>query len=425
MTETDINYFDEAKIYVKAGDGGNGIIHFRREKYVPRGGPDGGDGGRGGSVVLIVDTHINTLHRFRHKRRYIAQNGQHGGPSNRTGRGAKTLKVKVPPGTVVYDDDTGAILGDLTDPGQKLIVAKGGDGGRGNARFANSRNKAPRHAEKGFPGDERNLRLELKLIADIGIIGVPNAGKSTFLASVSNAKPKIAGYPFTTLSPNLGVAEIGNWDTVVLADIPGLIEGAHMGVGLGFAFLRHIQRCRVLIHLLDGLSENPVADFSQIMSELALFDDALAERLQVVALNKSDLPEVVERYDEVRQDLEAHGYEVMLVSAATSQGTRDLLNRANQLLAEAPPAPAFEAMPIYRPSDPDAFEITREDGGVYRVSGERIELAARQTYWEHDDARNRFQRILETLGIYDALLKAGVKEGDTVLIGNNELEWQD
>ncbi len=332
-----------------------------------------------------------------------------------------------PPGTVVYDAETGELLGDLTRPGQRLVVCKGGRGGRGNARFATARNQAPRVAEKGEPGQERHLRLELKLIADIGIIGVPNAGKSTLLAALTNARPKIAPYPFTTLVPNLGVAHVDEYTTVVLADIPGLIEGAHTGLGLGHDFLRHVQRTRVLIHLLDGLAEDPIADFSQINSELALFDPNLARKPQVIALNKIDQPDVRARWPEIEAGMRQRGHEVMAISALARQGTREILLKAVGKLTEAPPAetPAPQ-VPVYRPQeDRRAFTITRLGEGEWRISGAAIERAAAMTYWEYDAAVRRFQRIMEALGVNDALREAGVRDGDTVHIGEYELEWQE
>lgn len=418
-------FLDQAVIIVRAGKGGDGVVHFRREKYVPFGGPDGGDGGKGGDVYLEVVPTLNTLSSFRHKSRFQAQDGVRGGKQNMTGRSGEDLFIKVPPGTIVYDDETGETLGDLTQAEQRMLVAKGGRGGRGNARFTSSRNQAPRQAERGEPAQERQLRLELKLIADIGIVGVPNAGKSTLLASVSNAKPKIAPYPFTTLEPNLGVSELDDETTLVLADIPGLIEGAHMGLGLGHDFLRHIQRTRVLIHLLDGLAEDPLLDLAQINSELALFDPDLAEKPQIVALNKIDLPEVAAKWDKVETALKERGYEPMAVSALAGTNVRQLLYRAAQLLDQVPPASEIAAMPVYRvPSDPREFHVQREPKG-WRVSGEAIERAAAMTYWEYDQSVRRFQRILQTLGIEDALRQAGVKTGDTVYIGEFELEWED
>ncbi len=270
-------FIDTAIIKVRSGRGGDGAVHFRREKYVPFGGPDGGDGGKGGDAILEVKPTLNTLSVFRHQTRFQAQNGARGAKQNMTGRSGDDLVIPVPPGTVIYNDENGEVLGDLVTAGQRLVVARGGRGGRGNARFATARNQAPRIGERGEPEQSVSLRLELKLIADIGIVGVPNAGKSTFLAAVTNARPKIAPYPFTTLEPNLGVAELDMDTSLVIADIPGLIEGAHLGVGLGHDFLRHIQRTRVLIHLLDGLADDPLLDFAQINSELSLFDPELSQ----------------------------------------------------------------------------------------------------------------------------------------------------
>ncbi len=426
MANREINYFDEAIITVRSGKGGNGLVTFRHEKFIPLGGPSGGDGGRGGSVHLVCDPTFNTLFIFKRQRLFAADNGKSGGAKNQSGKAGADLEIKVPPGTLVRDAKTGDVLGDLTEKGQRLVIAKGGKGGRGNQHFASSRNQAPRIAEKGEHGEELEIKLELKLIADIGIIGAPNAGKSTFLAAVSAARPKIADYPFTTLTPNLGVADLGDFATVVLADIPGLIEGAHLGAGLGFAFLKHIQRTRVLIHLLDGLSPNPVADFGQILAELSLFDEALLSKPTVVGFNKMDVSEAEQKWPSVKAEIEKRGYEIMPLSAVTHAGSRDLLNRASQLLADAPAAPAPEAMPVYRPGpDPDAFEIRREGEGVWRVTGKKIERAADMTYWEFDDSSRRFQNILEALGIRKALTEAGVQEGDTVLIGKAELVWTD
>lgn len=422
-------FIDQVDVKVKSGKGGDGVVHFRREKYEPRGGPDGGDGGSGGDVILEVVPTLNTLSAFRHQSRYEAVSGRPGARSNRTGRSGDDLIVPVPPGTLVYDATNGELLGDLTQMGQQLVVAKGGRGGRGNARFANSRDQAPRHAEKGEPAEEKSLHLELKLIADIGIVGVPNAGKSTFLASCTNARPKIGDYPFTTLEPNLGVADLDDENTLVLADIPGLIEGAHMGVGLGHDFLRHIQRTRVLIHLLDGLSEDPLAEFSQINAELALFDATLSEKPQVVVLNKADLPDVQDKWNAVVRQLRQRGKvakeDLFLISAATGQGMREVLYRALQRLQETPPLAEIESMPVYRlESDPNQFTISRHNED-WHVNGEAIERAAQMTYWELPASIGRFQKILHALGIEDALRKAGVQEGDIVFIGEFELEWSD
>jgi GTPase len=420
-------FIDEAIITVHSGKGGDGAVHFRREKYVPRGGPDGGDGGRGGDVILEVQATLNTLSRFRHQRKFRAQDGARGAKQNMTGRSADDLIVHVAPGTLVYSKDSDELLGDLVEPGQRLVVAKGGRGGRGNARFATSTNQAPRIGERGEPGQSLILRLELKLIADVGIVGVPNAGKSTLLSVVTNAKPKIAPYPFTTLEPNLGVADLDEEKSLVLADIPGLIEGAHMGVGLGHDFLRHIQRTRVLIHLLDGLAEDPLLDLAQINSELALFDPQLGQKPQIVALNKMDLPEVRQRWPDLQKELKRRGHKPLAISAVSGENTRELLFQAARLLEEVgiPTLEAGAQLPVYRPqADPRDFTIRREPDG-WRVSGASIERAAAMTYWEHDQSVRRFQKILETLGVEAALREAGVQPGDTVHISDYELEWAD
>jgi len=418
-------FIDQAILSICSGKGGDGVVHFRREKYVPFGGPDGGDGGKGGDVVLQVSPTLNTLSAFRHKERFHAPDGANGAKQNQTGRSGEDLVILVPPGTIVYDDEGGELLGDLVEADQRLVVARGGRGGRGNTHFASARNQVPRMAQKGEPAQERRLRLELRLIADIGIVGAPNAGKSTFLAAVTNAKPKIAPYPFTTLEPNLGVAELDDQTSLVLADIPGLIEGAHLGVGLGHDFLRHIQRTRVLIHLLDGLTEDPLLDLAQINSELALFDPDLARKPMVVALNKIDMPEVQERWPGISAGLKKRGFEPFSISAVTGTNVQKLLYRAAQLLKDAPVLEQAPEMPVYRvESDPQAFRIERTPKG-WRVVGAAIERAAEMTYWELDASVRRFQRILHTLGIEDALREVGVLPGDTVFIGKYELEWQD
>ncbi|HEY79926.1 MAG TPA: GTPase ObgE [Anaerolineae bacterium] len=414
---------DLAKIYVKGGDGGNGVVAFRREKFVPRGGPAGGSGGKGGDVYLVASPRHNTLAHFAYKVHFKAERGKHGSGSNKQGARGKDLEVPVPPGTEVYDAETSEFLGELLEPGERLLVAHGGRGGRGNYAFRSSTNQAPRIAEKGEPGEERWLRLELKLIADIGIIGVPNAGKSTLLARITRARPKIADYPFTTLAPNLGVAFIDDAD-VVLADIPGLIEGAHRGVGLGDDFLRHIERTRVLIHLLDGLSPDPAGDFHAINQELELFNPQLADKPQVVGFNKMDLPDVRTRWPEIRDQLADIGVEAIPISAATGENVDALLRRAVAMLKELPPPERKRALPVIRPADEDSFTIEkREEGWIVR--GKRIERAAAMTNWDYYEAALRFHRIMEAMGIAQALQDAGVKDGDTVIIGNVELEWRD
>jgi GTP-binding protein len=420
-------FIDQVEIQVRSGKGGDGMVHFRREKFVPRGGPDGGDGGKGGDVIFEVRPTLNTLSAFRQNQKFHAENGVNGGAAQMTGRNGKDLVIPIPPGTVLFNADTGELIGDLTQRGQRLTVCKGGRGGRGNQHFATSRNQAPRTAERGEPFEEKRLKLELKLIADIGLIGVPNAGKSTLLSVLTNARPKIAPYPFTTLEPNLGVANIDDDTTVVLADIPGLIEGAHQGAGLGHDFLRHIQRTRVLIHLLDGLSDDPVADYSQTNSELSLFDPNLSKKPQLVALNKIDQPEVQESLAEIQRKFRKLKVEFVTISALARTNTRELLLSAARKLAETPPLEEFEApVPIYRPKeDPRDYTITRQDDGSWRISGVAIERSAKMTYWEHDGSLRRFQKLMEALGVDEALRSAGVREGDTVVIGDFELEWQD
>jgi GTP-binding protein len=414
---------DHSKIYVKGGDGGNGVVAFRREKFVPRGGPAGGSGGKGGDVYLVASTRHNTLHQFAFKVHFKAERGKHGSGSNKQGARGKSIEIEIPPGTEIYDADTDTFLGELLEPGEKLLVAHGGRGGRGNYAFRSSTHQAPRIAEKGEPGEERWLRLELKLIADIGIVGIPNAGKSTLLATVTRAKPKIADYPFTTLAPNLGVALVDDQD-IVLADIPGLIEGAHSGVGLGDAFLRHIERTRVLIHMISGLSPDPVGDLQAINQELALFNPALADKPQVVGFNKMDVTEARQRWPEIQAELAQLGIEAIPVSAVTGENVLPLLRRAVALLNALPPIPRKKAMPILQPIEEDVFDIEKTPEG-WVVTGKRIERAAVMTNWDYYEAAMRFHRIMEAIGVARALEDAGIKNGETVIIGDVVLEWQE
>lgn len=418
-------FFDEAKIFVQAGNGGNGCMSFRREKFVPMGGPDGGHGGNGGNVVFVVDPHLNTLLYLRKHPHWKAERGAHGQGKNKHGKNGADTIVRVPRGTLVRDAETGQIVADLVRADDRVIVAHGGRGGRGNSAFVSSANQAPRFAEKGEPGEERTLQLELKLLADIGIIGLPNAGKSTLLASVTAARPKIADYPFTTLVPNLGVALVDERD-VVLADIPGLIEGAHAGAGLGDKFLRHIERTRVLIHLLDGSADDPLAAFQTINHELAEYSQLLTDKPQVVALNKMDLPVAQTNFPKIQKALARKKIHVFPISAATGQGVQDLLRAAVKQLAETPPAPApsAEEMPVIRPvEDENAFEISRE-GHAFRLRGKKVERVVAMTNFEQDEAIQRLHRIFQAMGITVALQRAGVHEGDKVRIGEVELEWR-
>jgi GTP-binding protein len=419
-------FFDEAKIFVQAGDGGNGCTSFRREKFVPHGGPDGGHGGKGGDVILVVDPRLNTLLSFRKRIHFRAERGAHGQGSNKQGKSADDLVIHVPPGTVVRDAETRELIADLVNTDARVVVAKSGRGGRGNSAFASSTNQAPRWAEKGEPGQERRILLELKLLADVGIIGLPNAGKSTLLASVTAARPKIADYPFTTLVPNLGVAAIGDRD-MVLADIPGLIEGAHAGAGLGDKFLRHVERTRVLVHLLDGAADDPLAAFETINRELEQYDARLAAKPQIVALNKMDLPDAQAHWSRVQKAMAKRGLVAFAISAATGQGVRELLHAVADKLAQAPrelPS-AEEELPIIRPEeDENAFQVSRE-GQAYRVRGKKVERVVVMTNFDQEEAILRLHRVFQAMGVAAALESAGVSEGDKVRFGEVELEWRE
>jgi GTP-binding protein len=418
-------FYDQARIYVKSGDGGDGCVAFRREKFVPHGGPAGGDGGKGGDVVFVVNPHLNTLHRFSRKRHFKAERGEHGRGKNQAGASGADLVIELPPGTVVRDADTGKALADLTEPGERFIAVRGGRGGRGNSRFASATNQAPRMAERGESGGEQWLDLELKLLADVGLVGLPNAGKSTLLAAVSAARPKIADYPFTTLQPHLGVVVLDDYTSMVLADIPGLIEGASQGAGLGHEFLRHVERTRLLIHMLDGAGEDPLEAFDTLNAELAAFDAGLAAKPQIVAFNKMDMPDAQALWPLVHQELQERGCEVMAISGLTRLGTRELLYRAVQRLEELPPplTTPTAKIPVLRPDlDDDDFSVERIAGG-WRIRGGRIERLTRITRWDLYEAVTRFQKTLERLGITQALEEAGVQAGDTVFIGEMELEW--
>jgi GTP-binding protein len=419
-------FFDEAKLFVQAGNGGNGCMSFRREKFVPMGGPDGGHGGNGGNVVFAVDPHLNTLLYLRKHPHWKAERGAHGQGKNKHGKNGADAIARVPRGTCVRDAETGQIIADLVRADDRVIVAHGGRGGRGNSAFVSSANQAPRFAEKGEPGEARTLMLELKLLADIGIIGLPNAGKSTLLASVTAARPKIADYPFTTIVPNLGAALVDDRD-VVLADIPGLIEGAHAGAGLGDKFLRHIERTRVLIHLLDGAADDPLAAFKTINRELAEYSQLLADKPQVVALNKMDLPDAQTKFSKIQKTLAHKKIKVFPISAATGQGVQDLLRAAVKRLDETSPEPESitEEMPVIRPGeDENAFAISRE-GHAFRLRGKKVERVVAMTNFEQNEAIHRLHRIFQAMGITIALQRAGVHEGDKVRIGEVELEWRE
>jgi GTP-binding protein len=427
-------FVDQVEIEVKAGDGGNGAVTFRREKFVPRGGPSGGDGGRGGSIVLEVDPHLSTLLDFRYQHHYKAARGGDGQSKDMFGRDGADLVLKVPPGTMVYDRDTGERLADLTAPGQRAVVAQGGAGGRGNAHFATSVQQAPKFAENGEPGEHRRLRLELKLLADVGLLGYPSVGKSTLIAAVSAARPKIADYPFTTLVPNLGVVSIEPHKSFVMADLPGLIEGAHRGVGLGHQFLRHVERTRVLVHMLDvsGMTgRDPLEDFRAINRELALYSEDLAALPQVVALNKMDVaadPGMVRR---VESALQIEGCRVFRISAATQQGLKPLLFHLWEKLEEAragEPPPSVEPevhIRAERKADLRDWTAHREADGAWVVQGRGVERLVVRTDLDNEYALRRLQRALERIGLNKRLKELGVKDGDTVRIGAAEFDFED
>ncbi|MFD2046209.1 GTPase ObgE [Ornithinibacillus salinisoli] len=423
-------FVDQVSVYVKAGDGGNGLVAYRREKYVPKGGPAGGDGGNGGNVVFKVDEGLNTLMDFRYNKHFKAKRGENGMSKTQHGKNAEPLIVPVPPGTTVIDEDTNQVIADLTMHDQEAIIVKGGRGGRGNTRFASPRNPAPDFAENGEPGQERNIKVELKLIADVGLVGFPSVGKSTFLSVVSAAKPKIADYHFTTLAPNLGVVETGDQRSFVLADLPGLIEGAHEGIGLGHQFLRHVERTRVIIHVIDMAStegRDPYEDFVKINQELQEYDAKLIDRPQIIAANKMDMPGAEENLEQFKQQLD-DGISVYPISALTKEGLRDILFAVADLLETIPKlAPKIEDTEekvVYRYEKEDkGFEITRDDDGAYVLSGIKIEKLFKMTDFNRDEAVQRFSRQLRTMGVDEALRKKGAEDGDTIRLLDFEFEF--
>lgn len=421
-------FLDEAQIAVQAGNGGDGSMHFHREKFVPNGGPDGGDGGAGGDVILRSDRSINTLFAFKRKRRFAAENGRPGGESKMRGKSGEDLVIPVPVGTVVRDAESGETLADLARDNQMLVVAKGGIGGLGNVHFKSSTNQAPKFAEKGEPGQSRMLDLELKVIAEVGLAGLPNAGKSTLLSVISAARPKIADYPFTTLAPNLGVVEVSEEHTFVAADIPGLIEGAHEGVGLGHEFLRHIERTLVLLHLLDGSGEDPLAAFRQINAELGAYAAPLLDKPQIVVVTKLDLPEAAERWPDLQRTLRAQGHPVIGISAATGEGVRDLVYRTAELVQsearKVDVAHEEEVEVIAVPPHPEHFEIERKRA-TFRVTGEAVERLVVMTDLQNDEAVYRLQQRLKRIGLFAALTRAGAREGSKVRIGETEFSWDE
>ncbi|ART77447.1 GTPase ObgE [Sutcliffiella horikoshii] len=424
-------FVDQVKIYVKGGDGGNGMVAFRREKYVPDGGPAGGDGGKGADVILQVEEGLRTLMDFRYKRHFKATRGEHGMSKNQHGRNSEAMIVKVPPGTVVMDDDTKETLADLTEHGQQYVVAKGGRGGRGNSRFATPRNPAPEVAENGEPGQERYVVLELKVLADVGLVGFPSVGKSTLLSVVSAAKPKIAEYHFTTIVPNLGVVETEDSRSFVMADLPGLIQGAHEGVGLGHQFLRHIERTRVIIHVVDmgGLEgRDPYEDYLTINAELKEYNMRLTERAQLVVANKMDMPDAEENLEKFKEQL-GEDVKVFPISALTRSGLRDLLYAVADELETAPEYPlyeeeAIEQRVVYKHEAEELpFMITRDPDGAFVLSGEKLEKLFIMTNFNHEESIKRFARQLRGLGVDEELRARGAKDGDIVRLLKYEFEF--
>lgn len=412
-------FVDKAKILIKAGNGGNGAVSFHREKYVAAGGPDGGDGGRGGDIIFQVDDNLSTLIDFRYKRKYVAPNGQDGSSKNCTGKSAEPLIVKVPRGTLVRDANSGRVVADLSGE-EPVVIAKGGNGGKGNARFATPTRQIPRFAKPGFEGDSMELTLELKLLADVGLVGFPNVGKSTLISVVSAAKPKIANYHFTTLTPVLGVVKIEEGKSFVMADIPGLIEGASDGVGLGHEFLRHVERCRLIVHVVDvsGVEgRDPIEDFEIINRELANFSEELAERPQIVAANKSDManPEQITAF---RSYIENLGYPFFEISAATTAGTKDLIAAVSHKLEELPPIKRYEPEPLsaeeLESNDRRKFDITVDEEGVYAIDAPWLEQALSTVDMDDYESLQYFQRVMRSSGIIDKLEEMGIQEGDTV-----------
>ena len=420
---------DRAKISIKAGDGGNGMVAFRREKYIAAGGPNGGDGGKGGDVIFVVDDSLRTLVDFRYKRKYLAENGEKGGTSNRSGKSGKDLIIKVPPGTIIRDIQTGRILADMIEPGQRNVIAKGGKGGAGNQHFATSTRQIPTFARAGDPGEEYQVELEMKLIADVGLVGFPNAGKSTILSMTSAADPKIADYPFTTLEPNLGVVSVDEGNSFVMADIPGLIEGAHKGVGLGFEFLRHVERTKLLVHVVDvaGIDgRDPMDSFRAINEELRKYNPKLAERPQVVAANKIDLPEGRERLESFTKAVEEMGYKVFPISAATNSGIKEMIYYVAAQLRELPDtAPMTDGQPeaVYTVQEEEEPFTIRKEGKVYIVEGSWVNKVIGSTNFGVYESLQYFQRALKSKGVIEALEEMGIQEGDTVRIDDTEFDY--
>jgi len=429
-----VMFIDKAKIFVKGGNGGDGLISFRREKYVPQGGPAGGDGGKGSDVIFKVDEGLRTLMDFRYQKHFKAGRGEKGKVNNMHGASADNMIVRVPPGTIIFDDDTQEVIADLTQDGQEVIVAKGGRGGRGNVRFSTASNPAPYIAENGEEGEERWITLELKVMADVGLVGFPSVGKSTLISVISAAKPKIASYHFTTLTPNLGVVDVGDGRSFVMADLPGLIEGAHKGVGLGHDFLKHIERTRIIIHVVDMSGtegRDPYDDWLKVNNELSLYSEKLHARTQIIAANKMDIPGAEENLENFQKKLAEHGeHEVLPISAVTNKGTQKVIYKVADILDAIPAAPIVEEVAdqkdrkVYRldKRDDNTFKVYRENE-IFVVESQSIEKMIKRTQFGSHDAVNRFTRILRNMGVDKELRKQGAQDGQTVRIGELEFEF--
>ena len=423
-------FIDKARIFVKAGNGGNGAVSFRREKYVPAGGPDGGDGGRGANIIMVADTGLRTLMDFKYKRKYSAQHGEDGSKKKRAGKNGEDLILSVPEGTVIRDEKTGLIIADLKKAGDQAVVARGGYGGKGNQHFANAVRQAPAFAKSGTDGQERWITLELKMIADVGLLGFPNVGKSTFLSVVTSAKPKIANYHFTTLTPNLGVVQTRHGESFVIADIPGIIEGAADGVGLGHDFLRHIERTKVLVHIVDisGIEgRDPIDDFEKINEELRLYNERLSTRPQLVVANKSDLLFDESIYENFKKTMEEKGYEVFKMSAATRDGVDQVIDRVSQLLNEVEEVELVSQEEMYRPEldvDEDGgLKVQVDENGIYVVTGRELRRIMYSVNFDDMESLQFFQAQMEAKGVFDMLREAGIEDGDTVKIYELEFEF--
>ena len=421
-------FTDYAKIIIKSGNGGDGAITFRREKYVAAGGPDGGDGGRGGSIYFKVDPNANTLIDFRFTKKFKAQNGENGSGANKYGKSGEDLYINVPIGTIIKDVETGKVVADLSKPGQEELVLKGGKGGKGNSHFATSTRQVPRFAQAGEEGEEKEVILELKLLADVGLLGFPNVGKSTFLSVVTDAKPKIANYHFTTIEPNLGVVKTKNGDSFVIADIPGIIEGASAGVGLGIQFLRHVERTRLLLHVIDVSGtegRDPVQDFYTINEELKKYSEKLSSRKQIIVANKIDIMQDDSNYKKLEELAKKENLEIYKISGATGEGVEKLLNRVSELLKTLPKEELVEVEErvVYTlDEDKDGF-IVRKDGDKFIIEGKAINRLMGRINVDDNESMYYFQKNLKSLGIEDELKKQGIKEGDLVQILNWTFEW--